>query len=289
MTNEPGLITQGKNIKALKEIARKLGKRTASFNLMDPQVGRSSSEGKDGLFVEPAPSEFFTRKLSFETNGFLVTLRVNDEFLVADVKGSFGGFVLCSFLNNKVFEPSRKLAPISLCQIFGYKVYVGSPPAAEGTIEILQNPYFQNLVTSLHLSKKESLHIGDGYAALYLQRFICEDVLNSLDILYKLLALLPSVEKEPINFQDIPEGFHKLIPLIRLWGISDDQERSEKISKASSNTLGDLVSAVEPEFNAIYSYLASFQNNPLTEQAILLGSLAECASEAKLLMKKRIA
>ena len=60
------------------------------------------------------------------------------------------------------------------------------------------------------------------------------------------------------------------------------------MSKAPSETLMRLVKAVEPEFNTINAYLDSFQKNPLTEQAILLGALAEGASEAKLLLQRRI-
>ena len=86
---------------------------------------------------------------------------------------------------------------------------------------------------ALQLSKKESLHIGNGYASLYLQRFICDDVLKALDILYQLLSLLPPAEEEPINFEDLPENFHKLIPWIKRWGICDDNDRSEKMGKAS--------------------------------------------------------
>jgi hypothetical protein len=77
--------------------------------------------------------------------------------------------------------------------------------------------------------------------------------------------------------------------LIKRWGISDDSERSEKISKASSNTLTHLASALELDFNEINDFLASFENRPLPECAIRLGALAECATEAQLILKKRIA
>jgi hypothetical protein len=287
MKKEPNFMTLENNINSLKTIARKLGKGTSSLNLIDPQVARSSLDWRDSLSREPTPSDFFSRKLSFKANGFRVMLRVNDEFLVADVRGAFGNSVVCSFVNNKVFEPSRAPGSNSLCKAIGCKVYIGPIPYAESTLLYLLNTSFQNCVKALHLSEKESLHIGDGYASLYLQRFVCEDVLKALDILYQLLALIPSAEKASINYHDLPEDFHKLIPWIKRWGICDDNERSDKISKASSNALVKLVDAVEPEFSAINTYLDSFQNTPLTEQAILLGALAEGTSEAKLLLKRR--
>ena len=187
-----------------------------------------------------------------------------------------------------MFESSRTLGSNSLCKTIGCKVYIGPIPYAESTLSYLLNTSFQNYVKALQLSKRESLHIGDGYASLYIQRFVCEDVLKALDILYQLLALIPSAEKASINYQDLQEDFHKLIPWIKRWGICDDNERSDKISKASSTALAKLVDAVEPEFSTINIYLDSLHDKPLTEKAILLGALAEGTSDAKLILKKRL-
>lgn len=98
---------------------------------------------------------------------------------------------------------------------------------------------------------------------------------------------MPSAEETSINLEDLPKEFHKLIPLIKLWSISDDVERSEKISRASSKRLVLLVNALEPEYCKIDKYLSSFKEEPLTDQAILLGDLAECSIEAKFLLEKR--
>jgi hypothetical protein len=266
-----------------------LGKGTSSLNLIDPQVARSPWDWRDSLSHKPRPSDLFSRKLSFKANDYRVTIRVNDEYLVADVTGAFGSSVICSFVNYNIHASSRKLGANSLCRDFGCKVYIGSISNADSTILFLRNPSSQDFVKALHLSKRESLHIGNGCASLYIQRFVCDDVLKALDILYHLLALIPSTEEASINYQDLPEEFHKLIPWIKRWGICDDNERSDKIGKASSNALTKLVDAVDPEFSAISTYLDSFKNRPLTEQAILLGALAEGASEAKLLLRRRIA
>jgi hypothetical protein len=289
MKNKPSFITLENNINSLKTLAQILGKRTYSLKLIDSQVARTSWDWKDSLYVKPTPSDFFSRKLSFKANKFRVTIRVNDEYLVADIIGAFGNTAICSFVNNNVYAPSRKLGSNSLCSAFGCKVFIDSNHNADSTISYLLNPSFQDLVKALHLSKRESLHIGNGHASLYIQRFIYDDVLKLLDFLYQLLNLLPSTEETSFNYQDLPEDFHKLIPWIKRWGICDDDLRSYKISKSSSNALARLVAVVEPEFSAINTYLESFQNKALTEQASLLGALAEGASEAKLLLKRRIA
>ena len=189
-------------------------------------------------------------------------------------------------MNNKIFDPSRILASNALCKDYEFKVYVSSD-GAESTISFLRNSSFQQTVKALRLSTKESLHIGYGWASLYLQRFVCDDVLQTLDTLYQLLAMLPFKEETPINFEGLPEQFKILIPLMKQWSISDDNDRSEKLGKVSSKTLSRLVQVVTPNFDKINQYLDSFEKRPLSESAILLGSLAECAVEAQLLLKAR--
>jgi hypothetical protein len=287
MNVEPNAKSLAKNIISLNEIARKLGKRTSSLNLIDPQVKRVPWNWQDSLSSKPQPSDCFTRKISYKVNNLRVTLRVNDEYLAVDVKGPFGGSVVCSFVNNKAFESHRELGSDAICKSYGYKVYLGSGPNSESTASFLQDSSFQQLVKSLRLSQKESIHIGNGYASLYLQRFECEDVLVILESLYHLLSLLPPVDEISPSFEDLPARFKKLIPLIKRWALSDDSDRSDRINRASTKTLAQLVESIESDFSAINQYIDSFENGPLPEHAVLLGTLAECATEAQLSLKIR--
>jgi hypothetical protein len=289
MNDEPNYISREKNITSLNEIARKLGKRTSSLNLGDPQVQRVVWDWRDTISNKPSPSDFFTRKLSYKANNLQATLRVNDEYLVAEVKGSFGDSVVCSFVNKSKIIGHMELASEAICRDYGCKIYVHDGTNLDNTVSFLMNSSFQQYVKSLCLSEKESFHIGSGQAFLYLQRFACEDVLENLEILYKILLLLPPVEEKSPNFHDMPENFIKLIPLIKQWAIYDDSERSDKISRTPSKNLIHLVSSVNSDFNAINQFLVSYKSQPLPEHAILLGILAECATEAQLTLKARTA
>jgi hypothetical protein len=275
------------NVKSLNEIAGKYGKRTTSVNLIDPQVGRIPYDWKD-VFSDkdkPIPPDCFIRKVSYKVDDYKIMLCVNDEYLVARIEGAFDNSVICSFVNNQVHDPGKH-ASKALCKDYGFEVFVNSS-YEESTISFLQNPSFKNYINLLRLSPKESLHIGNGWASLYLQRFKCDDVLDTLDILYQLLSLIPPAKETPINFEGLPEKFKTLLPGIKRWAIPDDNDRSEKLAKASSKTLTQLVKTVSPYFTEINQYLDSFGNRPLPEHAILLGTLAECATEAQLILKAR--
>lgn len=65
------------------------------------------------------------------------------------------------------------------------------------------------------------------------------------------------------------------LPLLKEWAISDDEERQEKIDSSSQEKLAIVVSRVYPHINAINDFLDSFGDQPLTNEAIMLGNLAE--------------
>lgn len=87
----------------------------------------------------------------------------------------------------------------------------------------------------------------------------------------------------------MPANFIKFIPLIKQWAIYDDSDRSDKITRTSTKKLIHLFSSVNSDFNAINQYLDSYKRQPLPEHAILLGILAECATEAQLTLLARTA
>ena len=171
--------------------------------------------------------------------------------------------------------------------MYGFKIYIDPKDSLETTLAFLKNPTVIKNLRDIHLSKGESLHIGFGYATLYLFRFDCDEVLTTMSVIISLLETIPKVKKEMDNYDDLSERFQKLVPLIRRWGILDDPDRMERIQKASSSTLGNLINFVEPEFDLINIFLDSYKNNPLPYSAILLGALAECATEAKIILQER--
>ena len=142
--------------------------------------------------------------------------------------------------------------------MYGFKIYIDPKDSLETTLAFLKNPTVIKNLRDIHLSKGESLHIGFGYATLYLFRFDCDEVLTTMSVIISLLETIPKVKKEMDNYDDLSERFQKLVPLIRRWGILDDPDRMERIQKASSSTLGNLINFVEPEFDLINIFLDSY-------------------------------
>lgn len=110
-------------------------------------------------------------------------------------------------------------------------------------------------------------------------------ILPAIDI---LLEMLPVIEEnfpdkpDDIDANAIPEELRDLIPVLKKWAISDDQEREEKVDKAAKATLTRLVNRVAPKLDAINRYLDSFGDEPLSEEATMFASLAELVCELQL-------
>jgi hypothetical protein len=89
-----------------------------------------------------------------------------------------------------------------------------------------------------------------------------------------------------VDLSKLPERFAPLLPLIKIWGVTDDTERDELRAASSSTELERIVEKVQPYFEAINLYLDSFGDLPMSEAAIALGALAEFAAETQVLLMR---
>jgi hypothetical protein len=99
-----------------------------------------------------------------------------------------------------------------------------------------------------------------------------------------LVDRLPSFN-DSVDLEELPAEFKKLSSLIREWAEPDDEIRSELLGQKSEAALRKFVAAVEPHIPSINEYLDSFREQALPEAAVALGRLAECATEARLILE----
>ncbi len=79
--------------------------------------------------------------------------------------------------------------------------------------------------------------------------------------------------------KNIPDNLKHLIPLLKKYSISDDGEREQLVEDIDEKQKKKLIRSVEPFMSEINNFLDSFQDNHLSDEAILLGNLAELVSE----------
>jgi hypothetical protein len=261
----------------LKLIATQSRKKIRKLNLFDPKVCTSPADPKQPWMRLRLPGDFFRDQLSIEHDGRKIRLRANEHFMVVQISGSFD-IVACSF--NR-----RDLGTIPIDRAF---VASGIPALpifarrADSALKtVLDLAALRVALRDLELQANESLHLYSNAIELYLQRASVPEIISTITIACKLADQLPAANQE-LDLSALPDQFIALSGLIRRWAVSDDLERTELLDEASNEALEKLVKTVTPHLEAIDGYLNSFGVAALSEAAIALGALAECAVEARL-------
>jgi hypothetical protein len=151
--------------------------------------------------------------------------------------------------------------------------------------QFLASPSLTLALAALRLKEAESLHIYRNGPVLYFKPESPDEVLSAEETLCDLVQKLPSFDGG-VNFDGLPPELKKLTPLIREWAEPDDELRSELLERKLESVLRKFVAAVEPHIPSINEYLDSFREEASPEAAAALGRLAECASEARLILEK---
>jgi hypothetical protein len=261
----------------LKSIAKRMGKRVRALNLFDPNVCTSPIDPDCPWKILPLPGDLFRHQLSIECKGRTVRLHANSHFMVGQVSGSF---TIDAFSVNRrelgKSEVPPRISGFSALPIFAHR-------SGGQLAELLSSAALRQALGDLQLKEKESLHLYVNAVVFYLQRLSVREIMSAVEVTCALADQLPAGnDGQNIDLDALPSEFKVLTPFIRKWGVTDDEERSELLEKASRATLERLVKSVSPHLSSIDEYLDSFGKGPLSDTAIALGALAECTVEAQL-------
>jgi hypothetical protein len=266
-------------VSLLKAVAKRFGKRVHETNLFDANVCTSPTDPDHPWKHLPLPGDIFRHKVDIAYAAHRVRLRANGEFVVAEIPGSLDVDVLSINRQDKIFqlEPSRfKVPSFPALQIFASSI-------GDTLRQFLASPSLTLALTALRLKDAESLHICRNGPVLYFKPESPDELLSAVDALCDLVGKLPSSEAG-VNLDALPPEFKKLSSLIHEWAEPDDELRSELLERKSKAALKKFVAAVEPHIPSINVYLDSFKEEAPPEAATALGALAECASEARLIL-----
>jgi len=100
------------------------------------------------------------------------------------------------------------------------------------------------------------------------------------------LAEVARKRRATVRWKSLPVEFRSLARFSRLWGEGDDQIRSDRMSRASTQTLIDLVGTVSPLFDAFAAYATKVADDP-PEAYFRLERIIEAGAEAQLELERR--
>lgn len=145
---------------------------------------------------------------------------------------------------------------------------------------------FIELLKRIQLSENESVIIYRNAICFALNASrnlapILEDIVNFLTINN---TIFKKGNRRIIRSRKVPGNLKPIIPLLKKYSVSDDVERQELIEKMTQKDKIELIKSIDPFITDIDNYLASFNETPLDNEAMLIGNLAELVSELKIKM-----
>jgi hypothetical protein len=266
----------------LKILASRDRGRVSRFNLYDPNVCTSAFDWREALEDRPPPPDRFRHRLMLKHDGQPITVYSNDHFVAVSARGRFGSLVPFSINRPDLVMPLRRLSKVPAAK--KWRVYIGTNA---GVPPVLGRPDVVRAIERLALGHHESLHVYGNGLTVYIRPKSADRVADVVAGAATLANLLPLTERPAADFSDLPHEFRALVGLFNKWAKSDDQERADRLAQTSRQRLERLVNQVAPHFASINAYLDRFRDGAVSESAAALGTLAECATEAQLLLAKR--
>ena len=143
----------------------------------------------------------------------------------------------------------------------------------------LQKDRNRDALKAVPLSDSEYLYAYRNGLDMRMRPRAGRDLLNRIDAALNVLRVLPPEAAAPtFKSSAVPEELRPLRALALKWGIADDEDRSTAVGEATRAQLVRLVAKVEPLLPAIDAYL---QQDDTSEEALMLGDLAQAAAEAR--------
>jgi hypothetical protein len=207
-------------------------------------------------------------------------LRINDYNELCSIEMKVN--VAFAFALNKPDKVLFYDIPLSLKEV-PYTVYV-----SESNIDLVNDMKFVQACRLLAQFLQKLIAFPDEAVFVYRNGVAFalrtnRDMALILEQIIELISTNSNIFKRTvrkiISVERIPGNLQPLIPLIKKYSISDDLEREQLIEGMKKTEIKKLIEQVSPYMKDINSFLDSFKDQPLTEEAALIGYLAELVTE----------
>lgn len=261
----------------IQKLKSELGGRFSSIQMRDANAKRQEST------VETA--FIYTSRLTF------IEARRRIEILGSRELGCisiFGEFDVQFFSIHSKDQSGFASASIGKVKIgpSDYEVFTKDGVVTNSQRRLLRSTELADLISNLPLRKGEALHFYRNCLVLYTRIEVISSVL--VQRMVALASIMPA-DRDTVGLE-LPAGFADLVNILKDWGISDDQDRADKIDDASEEDLRRFLAVIEPRMGAIHSYLTDTAEDSVNAAAIAnLGSILEATIEARTALVSRTA
>jgi len=236
----------------------------------------------------PNQGEWETREVKGRVRDYRVRAGEASSTISLEIRGFETTVAFALGTPDKICLMNQRLevrAPLTRLQAFVSKTL--DPELAR---EWLQDSQNLKALKALGCSKDEPLQVYRNGVVMQVsrERATPEQLARLLDVADRCPRLARQVKPGhsivdglELDPQLLPEDLRRLVPYIIRWAVGDDIEREETLSRAKRKEIAQLLKDVGPSLSRIDEYLDRFGSDPLSNEAVLLGRLAEAVAEAR--------
>jgi len=272
------------NETTLRRLAKRFGGRVSDCVVYDANVcATTSPPGKPWKLVCISGSPL-AKSVKGKHRDRKIRMHANETYVVVEVRGPYKLGLLAINLPNRIQFMSTAGTELNVAGR-NIPTFVRTGGASPAQVEALRSDGIARVLEIAELGDGEGVHFYDDAAMAYLR---CPSADRIAAIIEGLVDCAPATaeQADEADFDKLPARFHSLIPLVSKWSIADDDARENLLAHSPKRALKQLVEQVEPYLVSIDAYLDSCGKTPPPE-ACALGTLTECALEAKAVLEKR--
>jgi hypothetical protein len=258
------------------KLKSELGGRISYAQLRDANARRQElSEETDSIY---------TRRLTFTRSGRRIEIFASQELGCVRVYGEFDMPFFTVNSQDRSGFTSFSIGKVRIGSL-DYEVFTKDGVVTNSQDRILRSTELADLISVHPFRIGEALHFYRNVLVLYAR---LEDFSTVLVDRMVVLAEIIPVDNDAADLE-LPAQFADLTDTLKVWGISDDSQRSDKIEGTSEQELRQFLAFVEPRLRMINSYLSGSTENPVSNADANLAGIVETAMEVKIFLHRRSA
>ena len=244
----------------LKKISTELGGKITSQNLSNININETSNRR---LLIKNYKN--YGLKIDEYKNIFAIGINVNSQL---------------TFSVNKV-DLTFSYKTLIPYPEFPFKIYASTTDLMEDRRAVKLLTSFASLFKKIKFREDESIFLYRNYIYFYLnaERDLLPLLDKFIDFIRENKDVFVGDAKQGLSPSKVPVKLSSLLSFVDKYAIADDADRERLIEEMDEKEKASLILAVKPLFDDINIFLKSFKGKPLSEEATLIGELAELVSE----------
>lgn len=198
-----------------------------------------------------------TRQVRATYQHHKIELLANEDLILTDVEARYGSFTLL-----KVNPRMGSLRYATVCDLrtsgADHQVFNADSELSQAQSDLINSGSLARLLEVIGPQEGEEINVSQRLVRVYLRKPAVQRVMAVIHAVIEIMPHEAGSKEQDAELEGLPDMLRPLIPLVRKWAISDDEERWQKLKRCAPSTRRKLATKVIPLLPAIESIPCEF-------------------------------